>query len=53
MKMTYTEVLAHLEALQMHKIKLGLEAMQSFLEWVGRPERRLRFVHVAGTNGKG
>ncbi len=53
MKMTYTEVLAHLEALQMHKIKLGLEAMQSFLERVGRPERSLRFVHVAGTNGKG
>ncbi len=51
--MTYPEVLAHLEALQMHKIKLGLEAMQSFLTKVGRPEKALRFVHVAGTNGKG
>lgn len=51
--MTYQEVLAHLDALQMHKIKLGLEAMQSFLEKVDRPESRLRFVHVAGTNGKG
>jgi len=53
MKMTYAEVLAHLDALQMHKIKLGLEAMQSFLDRVGRPEQKLRFVHVAGTNGKG
>jgi dihydrofolate synthase/folylpolyglutamate synthase len=53
MNMTYTEVLAHLDALQMHKIKLGLEAMQSFLAKVGRPEKNLRFVHVAGTNGKG
>ncbi len=53
MNMTYPEVLAHLEALQMHKIKLGLEAMQSFLTKVGRPEKALRFVHVAGTNGKG
>lgn len=53
MIITYTEVLAHLDALQMHKIKLGLEAMQSFLAKVGRPEQNLRFVHVAGTNGKG
>lgn len=51
--MIYTEVLAHLDALQMHKIKLGLEAMQSFLARVDRPERNLKFVHVAGTNGKG
>ncbi len=51
--MTYKEVLAHLDALQMHKIKLGLEAMQSFLEKVDRPESRLKFVHIAGTNGKG
>lgn len=51
--MTYTEILAHLDALQMHKIKLGLEAMQSFLLKVGSPENNLRFVHVAGTNGKG
>lgn len=51
--MTYEEVLAHLEALQMHKIKLGLEAMQSFLEKVGRPEETIKFVHLAGTNGKG
>ena len=51
--MTYDEVLLHLEALQMHKIKLGLEAMQSFLEKVDRPETHLKFIHVAGTNGKG
>jgi dihydrofolate synthase/folylpolyglutamate synthase len=51
--MNYQEVLRYLDALQMHKIKLGLEAMQSFLGKVGRPETRLRFVHLAGTNGKG
>ena len=51
--MTYHDVLAHLEALQMHKIKLGLEAMENFLAKVGHPERQLSFVHVAGTNGKG
>ncbi|MFT5699664.1 MAG: dihydrofolate synthase/folylpolyglutamate synthase [Desulforhopalus sp.] len=51
--MTYDEVLAHLDALQMHKIKLGLEAMQDFLAKVGRPEKKLKCVHIAGTNGKG
>lgn len=51
--MTYKEILAHLDALQMHKIKLGLEAMQSFLAKVDRPESCLKFVHIAGTNGKG
>jgi len=51
--MNYSEVIAHLDRLQMHKIKLGLEAMHSFLGKVGNPENSLRFVHVAGTNGKG
>ncbi|HSL39969.1 MAG TPA: Mur ligase family protein, partial [Desulforhopalus sp.] len=37
----------------MHKIKLGLAAMRDFLDQVGHPEEVLRFVHVAGTNGKG
>lgn len=51
--MNYEDVLAHLDALQMHKIKLGLGAMQAFLEKVGRPESKIKFVHLAGTNGKG
>ena len=51
--MTYDEVLSHLDDLQMHKIKLGLEAMQDFLAQVGRPEKKLKCIHLAGTNGKG
>lgn len=51
--MTYDEVLSHLDDLQMHKIKLGLEAMEDFLAKVGRPEKSLNCVHLAGTNGKG
>ena len=31
----------------------GLSRIDQLLELMGRPERRLRFVHVAGTNGKG
>ncbi|MCX6597786.1 MAG: bifunctional folylpolyglutamate synthase/dihydrofolate synthase [Acidobacteria bacterium] len=34
-------------------LKLGLEQMQNLAARLGHPERRLRFVHVAGTNGKG
>ncbi|PIE72900.1 MAG: bifunctional folylpolyglutamate synthase/dihydrofolate synthase [Deltaproteobacteria bacterium] len=51
--MNYDEALDYLDSLQMHKIKLGLDAMQSLLALVGRPERELKTIHVAGTNGKG
>jgi dihydrofolate synthase / folylpolyglutamate synthase len=33
--------------------KLGLERMQKLLGQLGNPEAGQRFVHVAGTNGKG
>ena len=51
--MNYQEAQTYLEELQFHKIKLGLDSMRSFLARVGHPERQLRYVHVAGTNGKG
>jgi len=34
-------------------IKPGLARMEWMLERLGNPERRLRFIHIAGTNGKG
>jgi dihydrofolate synthase/folylpolyglutamate synthase len=33
--------------------KLGLERIRAVLDALGRPQDRCRFVHVAGTNGKG
>lgn len=33
--------------------KLGLERIEAFLGVLGDPHRRLRTLHVAGTNGKG
>jgi dihydrofolate synthase/folylpolyglutamate synthase len=33
--------------------KFGLERIRAMLEALGRPQDRLRIVHVAGTNGKG
>ncbi|MBF0132680.1 MAG: bifunctional folylpolyglutamate synthase/dihydrofolate synthase [Magnetococcales bacterium] len=34
-------------------IHLGLERVEAMLQRLGHPERQLRVIHVAGTNGKG
>ncbi len=49
----YEQACRYLDALQMHKIKLGLEAMRATLADLGSPELCCPAVHVAGTNGKG
>lgn len=51
--MNYQEAAAFLHNLQFFKIKLRLDSMQHFLDSVGCPHKRIKFVHVAGTNGKG
>lgn len=33
--------------------RLGLERIRELLDRLGRPQDRLKFVHVAGTNGQG
>jgi dihydrofolate synthase/folylpolyglutamate synthase len=45
--------LARLEALGIRGMKLGLAAIDAACERLGRPERRVPSVLVAGTNGKG
>jgi dihydrofolate synthase/folylpolyglutamate synthase len=42
-----------LEAAQGRGIIPGLETMERLLDALGNPERSLRCLHVAGTNGKG
>jgi dihydrofolate synthase/folylpolyglutamate synthase len=51
--MDYRAAWSYLDDLQFFKIKLGLDSMTAFLESVGRPQDDLRFIHIAGTNGKG
>lgn len=51
--MTYQEALEYLAQTEMMGSHLGLDRMRALLERLGSPERRLKFVHVAGTNGKG
>ena len=35
------------------EIHLGLDRIQALLEELGHPEQSLRYIHIAGTNGKG
>ena len=51
--MAYPEALAWLYATQDRGIKLGLDRVRAFLEAVGWTPGATRFLHVAGTNGKG
>lgn len=51
--MTFDESLTWLNGTQFFGIKLGLENTLRLLGHSGNPERHLRIIHVAGTNGKG
>ncbi len=51
--MQYEEAWSYLDSLQFFKIKLGLDSMAGFLDGVDHPQKGLKFIHVAGTNGKG
>ncbi|MDH5234852.1 MAG: bifunctional folylpolyglutamate synthase/dihydrofolate synthase [Gemmatimonadota bacterium] len=49
----YRDALDFLFARTTGQWKLGLERVEAFLAAIGDPHRRLRTLHVAGTNGKG
>ncbi len=51
--MDYKKILAYLYSLETPEVKLGVERVQSLLDRIGNPEKRLKCIHVAGTNGKG
>ena len=44
---------AYLNDPRWSKSSYGLERIRELLERMGRPQDRLKFVHVSGTNGKG
>ncbi len=51
--MTYDEALEYIHTISWRGSKRGLSRTQALLEKFGSPEKKLKFVHVAGTNGKG
>ncbi|RST76227.1 bifunctional folylpolyglutamate synthase/dihydrofolate synthase [Siminovitchia acidinfaciens] len=50
---TYTEAISWIHSRLKHGINLGLARMEWLLEKMGNPEKELKVIHVAGTNGKG
>ena len=51
--MDYQEALAYIHAVHWQGHKPGLDRIRTLLAALGDPHKQLRFVHVAGTNGKG
>ena len=51
--MNYREALKYIESTQKFGSILGLERINKLMELLGNPQKKLKFVHVAGTNGKG
>ena len=51
--MTYKEALDYIDGVRWYGSKPGLERVSALLEKLGKPQEHLKFVHIAGTNGKG
>ena len=51
--MTYAEAIQFLYGLGLFGARFGLETTRSLAALAGNPQDQLRFIHVAGTNGKG
>ena len=51
--MNITEALQYIDGTQWFGSKPGLERTEALLDKLGRPQDRLKYVHIAGTNGKG
>src|SRR5208283_1364668 len=51
--MNYAEAVQFLYSLRLFGAKFGLENTFKLAALAGRPQEKLRFIHVAGTNGKG
>lgn len=50
---SYQKSIEKLYGLEFLGIKLGLDNIKKLLLLLGNPQERLKFIHVAGTNGKG
>lgn len=51
--MTYEEALKYIHGISWTFCKPGLDRISELCERLGNPEKNLKFIHVAGTNGKG
>ena len=51
--MSYEDALDYIHHVAWRGSRLGLERTRELLERIGNPQKQLKFIHVAGTNGKG
>lgn len=51
--MNYNEAIVYITGTLQYGSKLGLASVGKLLELMGNPQHDLKFIHVAGTNGKG
>ena len=51
--MNYEQAMEYIHAVQWAGHKPGLTRTRTLLAALGDPHKKLQFVHVAGTNGKG
>lgn len=50
---TYSEALQYIEQIPRFAVKSSPEAARTWLDLLGSPDRKMKILHVAGTNGKG
>lgn len=51
--MNYEETLSYIHSVSWKGSRPGLERTRKLLDMMGNPQDRLKYIHVAGTNGKG
>ena len=51
--MTYEEALSYIHSICWKSSKLGLDRTRELLGKLNDPQKELKFIHIAGTNGKG
>lgn len=51
--MFYQEAIDYIKNIERSGSDYGIERMRELLDLLGAPDKRLKFVHIAGTNGKG
>ena len=51
--MNYNEAIEYIHSVSNFFCKPGLERIEKLCEMLGNPQNKLKFIHVAGTNGKG
>jgi dihydrofolate synthase/folylpolyglutamate synthase len=51
--MNYAQAMAYIKNTAKFGSKLGLERTEKILELLGNPHKKLKCIHIAGTNGKG